>query len=893
MKLFTNKENSKKIVIIILLIMSFNFMTPRISQADFGGKLFKPIAQLLRGLGDLTMQALQLFFIGDGTIEVGTKSHSAEKLKSSYNIYYSPGLIFANRVGLGVNFINPDEDEYPEIIVKNSEETAEELGRTDFLTMTSIDTIEDDLKKSLDAIKNETNVIERVFLDLGYLAVSSEDQKTIDNAFKINYEKDGKIVKTCDGGWTEDFKVNGKNYRIFYDTVDLVVFNKDSGETLFEETVYNGGEYGTKQEVFKILIKKAKTELESEVAYLQVPQEEYNKKKDEFLQVLEACLTEVWYGRAKADSGYDIVKKNFEFEGIKFSIHEQRGYTPDEQYLSIKKTVGVGEVELKRLEVKSISRELQPIIATWYKALRAIALVGLLSVLVYVGIRILLSSTSQEKAKYKKMIIDWVVALCLLFVLQYIMAFTLDIANKITEMLAVNIVGEQGQDLLMSNVRDGVGDGEKFSEIFADILIYLVLVIFTVTFTIQYLKRLLYMAFFTMIAPLVTLTYPLDKIKDGKAQAFTIWLREYIFNSLLQPMHLLLYTIFVSSASNLVEKNWIYAIVAIGFMVPAEKFFRKMFGFEQASSASPMGAAAGGAFVMNAINKMGQRAGKHASGGKGGAEGSEGSGGKTAPRYVPSPNGSNSQTNGSPQIGPQPYNGQQLGGYALGQTINPAGAAGARSFRNGARTLKGHYFNKANGKKLAKGAGRIARKGIIGAAGAATLGTVGLAAGIATGDAGNAFKYGLAGAGVGYAGANNLGDKAVAFEKKNREIFKEGALGTDEYNTRNSIKELTNDNDFNNVCNHLGVTDKAEKEQLIRQFHSNGITSASDIKKAMNAGASANNKNRDQIIAAAKIRKQATQYGMKRKDIEEMIKNNQPNISKADLKNAMDLIDML
>ena len=60
----------------------------------------------------------------------------------------------------------------------------------------------------------------------------------------------------------------------------------------------------------------------------------------------------------------------------------------------------------------------------------------------------------------------------------------------------------------------------------------------------------------------------------------------------------------------------------------------------------------------------------------------------------------------------------------------------------------------------------------------------------------------------------------------------------------------------------------------------------------MNAGASTNNRNTDQIIAAAKIRKQATQYGMKRKDIEEMIKN-QPNISDTDVKNAMDLIDML
>ena len=55
--------------------------------------------------------------------------------------------------------------------------------------------------------------------------------------------------------------------------------------------------------------------------------------------------------------------------------------------------------------LKSSAEELQKNISKWYKALRLFALVGLLSVLVYVGIRIIISSTGQEKAKYKKMII--------------------------------------------------------------------------------------------------------------------------------------------------------------------------------------------------------------------------------------------------------------------------------------------------------------------------------------------------------------------------------------------------------------------------------------------------------------------------------------------------------
>ena len=59
------------------------------------------------------------------------------------------------------------------------------------------------------------------------------------------------------------------------------------------------------------------------------------------------------------------------------------------------------------------------------------------------------------------------------------------------------------------------------------------------------------MSFFTMIAPLVALTYPVDKVKDGKAQAFDMWFKEYIFNLLIQPMHLILYTIL----NNIIYKN--------------------------------------------------------------------------------------------------------------------------------------------------------------------------------------------------------------------------------------------------------------------------------------------------------------------------------------------------
>lgn len=541
----------------------------------------------------------------------------------------------------------------------------------------------------------------------------------------------------------------------------------------------------------------------------------------------------------------------------------------------------------QKIDMESSAKTLRKTVSTWYLALRAIALVGLLSVLVYIGIRILISSTSQEKAKYKKMIIDWVAAICILFVLQYIMAFTLEVSEKITETLSVNIVGPEGEDTLISGLRNEVNASSHFSEMFAELIMYIVLVIYTVVFTFQYLKRLLYMAFFTMIAPLIALTYPLDKIKDGQAQAFGIWIREYIFNALIQPVHLLLYYIFVSSAVELVDANKIYAIVAIGFLIPAEKFFRKMFGFDKASSVSPVGAAAGGALIMNAINKMGHRSGKQAAGkGNSGGSGDSGSGGTSGstPRYASIPD--KGIGGGKPKNLPKDKDGNPIGaaGSAFGQSVAAAPKSGKINLRNGGRTLAGHYnpFNKPNATRNAKALGRGARKLGVGALGAATLGTVGLAAGVATGDLGNALKYGAAGVGAGYMGANYVGDKATDLEKKNREMFKEGAFGTEEYNRRNSIKELTNDRDFNNYCKTMGVKNQKGREVLIRQFHENGITKAEDIKKAMNAGANTG-ATRDQVMAAAKIRREADRLGYKKKDVMATISEDK----------AKDLVDLM
>lgn len=138
-------------------------------------------------------------------------------------------------------------------------------------------------------------------------------------------------------------------------------------------------------------------------------------------------------------------------------------------------------------------------------------------------------------------------------------------------------------------------------------IFYIALVIETVMFLTIYIKRLIQLAFLTMIAPFVALMYPVDKIGDGKAQSFDTWLKDYFFGVLIQPIHLLIYTVFIAVASQLFTVNIIYAIAIYIFMIPAEKYIKKIFGFEKGGSGPAGGGlpgAVGHGLGMDALNRF-------------------------------------------------------------------------------------------------------------------------------------------------------------------------------------------------------------------------------------------------------------------------------------------------
>lgn len=277
----------------------------------------------------------------------------------------------------------------------------------------------------------------------------------------------------------------------------------------------------------------------------------------------------------------------------------------------------LGDTEVN--EKHNIAARLQNIIKAWYRVLRMIAIVGLLSVLIYIGIRIMIDSNLENKAKYKERLLDWLVAFVILFSMHYIMSFILTMGEEVTDLFTgdneetrnIVVYYDKGANIgpidnrffktnLIGLARFKVQNDNLASK-FAYEVIYVALLWFTVKFTVVYLKRVMYMAFLTIISPIIAFMYPIDKMNDGSAQGFQMWIKEYIFNALLQPFHYLLYTILVSSAISLAASNPLYAIVALFFISEAEKFLKQIFGFNKASAGTVGGMSS---FATGALSSM-------------------------------------------------------------------------------------------------------------------------------------------------------------------------------------------------------------------------------------------------------------------------------------------------
>lgn len=255
-------------------------------------------------------------------------------------------------------------------------------------------------------------------------------------------------------------------------------------------------------------------------------------------------------------------------------------------YFNTDDTYKVGDTEIKASQSNIAIKES---ISSVYYICRILALSIGLVVLIYIGIRMAISTVASEQAKYKKMLVSWIESIIIIFLMVYIISAVINFGEIITgmfyelrnELLGKETLGTNSTyDVFEETIREAAW-APLFDlsglELTMWSIIYWCLLFLEIKFVWTYTKRLLMVGFLIIISPLITITYSIDKAGDGKAQAFSAWMKEFLVNVLIQPLHALIYLIFVLTANSIAATSPLVALAMLFAMGAVERMVKVVF----------------------------------------------------------------------------------------------------------------------------------------------------------------------------------------------------------------------------------------------------------------------------------------------------------------------------
>lgn len=239
-------------------------------------------------------------------------------------------------------------------------------------------------------------------------------------------------------------------------------------------------------------------------------------------------------------------------------------------------------------DTKSIIEKMKKNVAIWFVSIRNISLVGSVLTLIYVAIRVSIASVSTEKSKYKEMAMSWLEGIALLLLLQFIIVIAINLSSIFCNLIIKFMGTETGTNSLeqsiMEEISDGINQAIESGHLLAYLVLFTVLTYYELKFFIIYLYRMLRISFFIIISPLICLIYPIDKVGDGKPQSFDNWIREFLIAVFIQPIHLLIYIIFIASAGEIFMRSPLLGVIFLGSLSHGETIVKQILNIQPSLS---------------------------------------------------------------------------------------------------------------------------------------------------------------------------------------------------------------------------------------------------------------------------------------------------------------------
>lgn len=301
------------------------------------------------------------------------------------------------------------------------------------------------------------------------------------------------------------------------------------------------------------------------------------------------------------DSAPDSEKPVVTQKGETVSEEQKPASGKNENSSNVNQSATSSNTSQKKQNQSSTNKVVESIreaVAKWYYIMRLIVIAFMLVLLIFVGIKMAISTIASDKAVYKQMLVDWVAGMIIVFSIHYIMIAILNVNDAIVASLQDLVkqkvtaqeefeYGDDNQQKTASEMETTLYESArtrayslKLTDGFTGLIIYGVLVYYAWRFAIMYFKRIVNIVILTLLAPVVSGSYAFNKVMSGKSKIFSTWLSEYIMNVSVQTIHAVIYVSFMSTALLLSLESIsgvVLAIILLNFMVKADKILRQIF----------------------------------------------------------------------------------------------------------------------------------------------------------------------------------------------------------------------------------------------------------------------------------------------------------------------------
>ena len=264
-------------------------------------------------------------------------------------------------------------------------------------------------------------------------------------------------------------------------------------------------------------------------------------------------------------------------------------------------------------------------LSSWYYAIRylAIAIAGIM--FLWSLIRAISKGVSaDQKVIAKNAIKDWLTSLALIMFMHFIIILVININE-----LVLSWIEKASATVEASNFLDAL-ENAVFAQNFilnvAALVVYAIMNWQTISYILVYLQRFLTIIFLVGIAPIVPITYSMDKMRGGSGVALNSWLKELMYNVFVQSLHALVYAIVVGTAmSQLTTISSVATVGALGpafiavgsmlFVKYAERMAKTIFGFNNSQIVNNNVLSNATTNVGNVVSAVGSTAARVATGG--------------------------------------------------------------------------------------------------------------------------------------------------------------------------------------------------------------------------------------------------------------------------------------